>query len=193
MNLVKIITAFVAACLITSCSALYYGFLPGSDYKILKTEKEIDFQGRSFNIEFRDSRGKRNIIDCSEYVLDRETELEGSPGLQFFRDSLTAMVQGSNGKIDPASPNKIVVELEGLSFNLIGRGYVTVHGFVQFKVASSFMNKTYCSDMTDHDEDAPLKSNSWATRKTASRLMVSGSMRKASENFLQSLQIAQMI
>jgi hypothetical protein len=186
-NMKRITTAFAAACLLCSCSSLYYGYLPGSDYKILKPEKNIDLQGRSFNIEFRDSRGNRNVIDCSEYMLDRETELEGSPGAQYFRDSLTAMIQGSNGKIDPASPDKIVVELEGLSFKLIGRGYITVHGFVQFKVTSSFLNKTYCSDMTDLDEDAPLKWNSWATRKTASRLMVSGSMRRASENFVQEL------
>ncbi|BEH09431.1 MULTISPECIES: hypothetical protein [Geobacter] len=51
----------------------------------------------------------------------------------------------------------IMVELEGLSFKLIGAGYIVAHGFVQFKVSSSFLNKAYCSDMTDHDEDAPLE------------------------------------
>ncbi len=183
----RIVSMIVLASLLCSCGPLYYGFLPGTDYKMLKPEKDIDLKGKSFNIEFKDSRSKIDKIDCSEYALDRETELEGALGAQYFRESLTAMIKGSNGKIDPASPNKIVVELEGLSFKLIGAVYIVAHGFVQFKVTSPFLNKTYCSDMTDHDEDAPLKWYSLVTRKTASRLMVSGSMRRAAENFVREL------
>jgi hypothetical protein len=183
----KIIATIGLACLLCSCGPLYYGFLPGTDYKMLKPEKDIDLKGRSFNIEFKDSRKNIDKINCSEYALDRETELEGELGVQYFRESLTAMINGSNGKIDPASPNKIVVELEGQSFKLIGAVYIVAHGFVQFKVTSPFLNKTFCSDMTDHDEDAPLKWYSLVTRKTASRLMVSGSMRRAAENFVREL------
>lgn len=51
----------------------------------------------------------------------------------------------------------IMVELEGLSFKLIGAGYIVAHGFVRFKVSSPFLNRTYCSDMMDHDGDAPLE------------------------------------
>lgn len=183
----KLITILVVACFLCSCGPLYYGYLPGTDYKILKPEGNIDLQGKSFNIEFRDSRGSINKINYSEYTLDRETELEGALGAQYFRESLTAMIQGSNGKIDPKSPNKIVVDLEGLSFKLIGVIYAVGHGFVQFKVTSPSLNKTYCSDMTDHDEDAPLKWYSLVTRKTASRLMVSGSTRRAAESFVKEL------
>lgn len=81
----------------------------------------------------------------------------------------------------------IIVELEGLSFKLIGAGYIVAHGFVQFKVSSPFLNRTYCSDMTDHDEDTPLKWYSLVTRKTASRLIVSGSMKRAAEQFVRDL------
>lgn len=183
----RLIALLVLACFLCSCGPLYYGYLPGTDYKMLKPKKDIDLQGKSFNIEFRDSRGIINKINCSEYTLDRETELEGALGAQYFRETLTAMIQGSNGKIDPASPNKITVDLEGLSFKLIGAIYIVTHGFVQFKVTSSLLNKTYCSDMTDHDVDAPLKWYSLVTRKSASRLMVSGSMRRASENFVKEL------
>lgn len=183
----KLALLLVLACLLCSCGPLYYGYLPGSDYKMLKPEREIDLQGKSFNIEFRDSRGTNNKINCSAYLLDRETELEGALGAQYFRESLTAMIQGSNGKIDPASLNRIVVDLEGVSFKLIGAIYAVGHGFVQFKVTSPSLNKTYCADMTDNDDDAPLKWYSLVTRKTASRLMVSGAMRRAAESFVREL------
>lgn len=175
------------SCLLCSCGPLYYGFLPGTEYKMLKPENEIDLKGKSFSIEFRDNRKDVNKIDCSDYSLDRETELEGALGAQYFKESVKAMIEGSNGKIDVSSPNKVVVELEGLSFKLIGAVYIVAHGFAQFKVISPFLNKTYCSDMTDHDEDAPLKWYSLVTRKTASRLMVSGSVRRAAEAFVRDL------
>ena len=183
----KLITFFVLPVFLCSCGPLYYGYLPGSDYKLLKPEQNLDLHGKSFNIEFRDSRNDANKISCSEYMLDRETELEGTLGEQYFREFVTSMIQGSNGKIDPASPNKVILDLEGLSFKLIGAGYIVAHGLVQFKVASPGLTKTYCSDMTDHDDDAPLKWYSFVTRKTASRLMVSGSMRRAAENFVKEL------
>lgn len=183
----RIVVLIFLAGLLCSCGPLYYGFLPGTDYMMLKPEKEIDLKGKSFNVEFRDNRKDVNKIACSEYSLDRETELEGRLGAQYFRESMKAMIEGSNGKIDAASPNRVVVELEGVSFKLIGAGYIVAHGLVQFKVASSFLNKTYCSDMTDHDDDAPLKWYSVVTRKTASRLMVSGSVRRATESFIRDL------
>lgn len=183
----KLLTLISLSCLLCSCGPLYYGYLPGTDYKMLKPEQEIDLKGKSFNIEFRDSRRNIDRIACSEYALDRATELEGALGEKYFRESLTAMIQGSNGSIDAASPTTIIVELEGLSFKLIGVGYAVAHGFVQFKVSSPFLNKTYCSDMTDHDEDAPLKWYSLVTRKTASRLIVSGSMKRAAEQFVRDL------
>lgn len=183
----KIVAMVCISCLLCSCGPLYYGFLPGTEYKMLKPENAIDLKGKSFSIEFRDNRKDVNKIACSDYSLDRETELEGALGAEYFKESVKAMIEGSNGKIDAASPNKVVLELEGLSFKLIGAVYIVAHGFAQFKVNSPFLNKTYCSDMTDHDEDAPLKWYSLVTRKTASRLMVSGSVRRAAEAFVRDL------
>lgn len=183
----KIICLCIVACFLCSCGPLYYGYLPGTDYKILKPEGEIDLNGKTYALEFKDNRGGNNKIDCSGYTLDRETELEGDLGMQFFRESITSMIQNSNGKIDAASPNKITLGLNGLSFKLIGAIYLVAHGFVQFDVTSPALNKTYCSDMTDHDPDAPLKWYSLVTRKTATRLIVSGSMRRAVESFVRDL------
>lgn len=183
----KIFAFCILSLFLCSCSALYYGYLPGTEYKVMKPMTEIDLKGKAFNIEFKDARGSANRISCSEFTLDRGTELEGSLGMEYLRQSVVMMIQNSNGKVESSAPNILVVELKGLSFNLIGFGYIVPHGFVEFSVTSPYLNKTYCSDMTDHDEDSPIKSYSFATRKSASRLIVSGSMRRAVENFVKNL------
>lgn len=70
------------------------------------------------------------------------TELEGEPGMDYFRQSAVTLIQASHGKVDTNAPDKIVVELDGLSFKLIRFGYIVAHGMVEFQVASSFLNKT---------------------------------------------------
>jgi hypothetical protein len=183
----KIIPLCIASLFLCSCSTLYYGYLPGTEYKLLKPVTTIDLKGRAFNIEFKDSRGNTDHISCSDYTLDRETELEGNFGMEFLRQEVTTMIEASNGKVDPSAPDKVVVDLNGLSFKLIGAFYIVAHGFVEFRATSPYLNKTYCSDMTDHDKDAPLAWYSFVTRKTATRLMVSGSMRRAVESFVKDL------
>lgn len=182
---------FIVICIFSlfmcSCSTLYYGYLPGTEYKMLKPMAEIDLKGKAFNIELKDSRGSNDHISCSEYTLDRETELEGNVGMEYLRQSVISMIQNSNGKVDSCAPDNLIVELQGLSFKLIGAGYIVAYGFVEFKATSSYLNKTYCSDMTDHDEDAPLKWYSLVTRKTATREIVSGSMRRAVESLVKDL------
>jgi hypothetical protein len=173
---------------VTSCAPLYYGYLPGTDYKYYKPQQTIDLKGRNFDIIFIDARGAFNKIDCSELALDRHTELEGELGFMYFCGYVVKMVTNSNGRIDPDSPNKIVVRLDGLSFRLLGFGQAVAHGLVQFSVSSEFLKKTYCSDMTDRDKDAPLKWYSLVTRKTGSRLIVSGSLRRAVETFVKDLE-----
>ena len=181
------IVVCIISIFLSSCNTLYYGFLPGTEYKMLGPITDIDLKGKTFNIEFKDNRGGTNRISCSEYTLDRETELEGGLGIRYLRQSIVSMIQNSNGKVDPNAPDKLIIELEGLSFKLIGFGYIVPHGFVQFKASSPYLKKTYCSDMTDHDEDAPLKWYSVVTRKTATRLIVAGSMRRAVESLLNDL------
>ena len=183
-SLLLLVTVSVVLC---SCSSLYYGYLPGTDYKMLEPREKIDLQGRSFNIEFRDSRGGRDRIDCSGFPLDRNNELEGELGMRYLQEYVKVMIERSNGKIDPASPNRIVVEVEGLSFNLVGAGYAVVHGFVQFKAESARFGKTYCSAMNDNDQDSPMKWYSLTTRRSASRMMVSGSVRRGEEEFVKDL------
>ena len=183
----KTIVLCIISIFLCSCSTLYYGYLPGTEYQLPKPINNIDLKGKTFNLEFKDSRGRTNRISCSKHTLDRATELEGDLGMRYLRQSIEAMIVNSKGKLYSRAPDKLVIELDGVSFKLIGAVYIVAHGFVQFKVSSPYLNKTYCSDMTDHDEDAPLKWYSLVTRKTASRLMVSGSMRRAVESFVRNL------
>ncbi|UPU37797.1 hypothetical protein M1B72_08845 [Geomonas paludis] len=183
----KLLILLITTCLLCSCSQLYYGYLPGTDYKILEPQRKVDLKGKSFDIQFVDSRDNVSKISCSDHDLDRNTELEGELGANLFRQSVLTMVRQSNGKIDPHSPNKLVVELEVESFVLIGAGYIVPHGFTQFKVTSPFLSKRYCTDMSDHDDDSPLKWYSFATRKSASRLIVSGATRRTAEQFVKDL------
>ncbi len=183
----KAIILCVLSSILVSCGPLYYGYLPGSDYKLFKPQQDIDLKGKTFNLEFRDDRGELNKIECSEHKLNRETELEGEPGFTYYKEYVKTMIEHSNGKIDSESSNKIMVDLQGLSFRLVGAFFIVAHGYVQFKVSSPLLEKTYCSDMTDHDEDAPLKWYSFVTRQSAARLIVSGSMRRVVENFTRDL------
>ncbi len=183
-NLILLCIISIFAC---SCRSLYYGYLPGTNYKLLKPITELDLQGRTFNIEFKDNRGSSNRITCSEHTLNRKTELEGELGMRYFRESIITMIQNSNGKVSGDAADKLTIELEALSFRLTGAGFIVAHGFVQFKVSSPYLQESYCADMTDHDQDAPLKWYSLVTRKTGTRLIVSGSMRRTAENFVRDL------
>lgn len=185
----KILCLLFLLFFMNSCAQThYYGYLPGTDYKYYEPQQTINLGGRNFDFVFIDARGSFNKINCSEVILDRQTELEGKLGFLYFSGYIMKMVTNSNGIIDPNSSNKITIKLEGLSFRLIGYGFARAHGLVQFSISSHFFKKTYCSDMTDRDEDAPLKWYSLVTRKTGARVIVSGSLRRAVESFVKDLE-----
>jgi len=183
----KVILLIAFGFILSSCNPLYYGFMPGTDYKIFKLQKSYDLKSNSFAIEYIDSRENVNRIDCSEYNLDRNTELEGELGFKLLQESINKSIENSNGKIDRISDNKYIIKLEGISFKLIGVGFIVAHGFIQFEVIHNGQIKKYCSDMTDMDNDSPLHWYSLVTRKTGSRLILSGSLNRAVENFVKDL------
>jgi len=43
--------------------------------------------------------------------------------------------------------------------------------------------KTYCIDITDADKNSPISPNAFVTRKTATRIMASVSIREVIEQF----------
>lgn len=141
---------------LSETNPIYYGFLPGTDYKYFKPLQKIDLKGKEFNVEIEDARGSIKKLECFEYEIDRDTELEGELGLNYFSNYLKTMIEYCNGKVNPQSTNKISVKLQGISFMLYGFVFVRVHGLAQFEVSSAGTTKIYCANMSDADNDSPL-------------------------------------
>jgi hypothetical protein len=169
---------------------LKYGYLPAGKYEYYQPIKKIDLQRRKFKYLVVDNRFNNRQSVCSTMLVDIDSELEGELGIQFFEDYLKAMTEYGSGSIDTSSGEPIRVELEVLSPKMVGFVYVRVHGLVQFNVISDKIKKRYCSDMVDGDPDAPFGKHAVATRRHAMRKMVSGSARRALEEFFTDLQNA---
>ena len=167
-----------------SPSIIKYGFLPGSDYEIYATDQQIDLNKLHINYKISDNRSSIDSIECSDIKLEKDSELEGDLGVKLFSKYLMTLTDSCNGILDSSSNNIYEVELQAISPKLTGFGFVTVHGLVQFKVKSKLITKTYCADIKDGDPESPVGRFSFATRKTAMRIMVSAACRKAIENFL---------
>lgn len=186
----KVILAAIFAFLLTGCyETLHYGYLPGGSYQYYAPISKVDLKGEKFNIEVIDNRKGFNIA-CSNFRLDRNTELEGETGFNFFKAYVRAMIEANNGIVDPESDNIIRIELTGLSAQYQGFGYVKVYGLVEFNAFVESFQKTYCSVMVDGDEDAPVGKFAFDTRKGALRKLVSGSSRRALEEFMHDLSMS---
>ncbi len=183
----KVTKGVILLFLLTGCySTLHYGYLPGGNYRYYAPLSRVDLRGQSFRIEVVDNR-KGFQISCSDFRIDRNTELEGATGFTFFSSYLRAMIEANKGVIDSNSNNIIVVELTGLSAEYEGFGYVRVYGLVEFHATFGEYQKTYCSQMADGDEGSPVGKYAFDTRKGALRKMVSGSARRALEEFMHDL------
>jgi hypothetical protein len=187
----KWLIVVISCCLIYSCGTavktLKYGYLPGGDYQYYAPIEKSDLKGKSYNLVITDDRSGVSQISCSDIILDRNTELEGDDGFNFFSKYCRAMIEANNGIIDQDAQETIHIKLKGLSAQYYGFGFLKVHGLVEFDVILDNFEKTYCSDMVDGDEDAPLKATSITTRKGALKKMVSGSTRRALEMFTRDL------
>jgi hypothetical protein len=183
----KMVLVVILTFLLTGCyETLHYGYLPGGDYQYYKPLEKVDLGGEKFRLEIMDNR-KGFSIACSNFRLDRNTELEGETGYDFFRAYVRAMIEANNGIVDPESDNIIRIELTGLSAQYEGYQYVRVYGLVEFNTYTDSFQKRYCSVMVDGDDDAPLGKYSFDTRKGALRKLVSGSSRRALEEFMHDL------
>jgi hypothetical protein len=185
--MVKFISGIILAILLSGCySTLHYGYLPGGDYQYYSPLAPVDLKSEGFRIELIDDR-KGFHISCSDFRIDRNTELEGATGFDFFSAYVRAMIEANNGVVDSKSDKIITVELRGLSAEYRGFGYVRVYGLVEFRATYGAFSKTYCSQMADGDEGAPVGKFAFDTRQGALRKMVSGSTRRALEEFMHDL------
>lgn len=169
---------------------LYYGFLKGEDYKYYEIKNPKNLEKLTLDLEVKDSRENVDKVDCADFTLDRNTELEGKVGYELTNDYLIKSFHDSNIKLSNKSNDKILIELEAISFELDNFLQITVHGIVQLNVKYKNNSKRYCVNLTDKDGDpySPLKWYSFDTRVGASRKMTSGALRKAIDQILEDLQ-----
>jgi hypothetical protein len=180
----KILCIVVLALILGGCyNTMKYGWLPGGDYEYYEPLNAVDLEWERIRLEVIDGR-EGFAVSCFGIPLDRNTELEGPTGFDFFRSYLQAMIEANNGVVDPASTNVVHVELKALSAEIFGYGYARVYGLVEFRASFGGIQKTYCSAMADGDEGAPLGKYSFTTRKTALRTMASASTRRALEQLM---------
>jgi hypothetical protein len=166
-----------------------HSYLPGKKFPLYSTIDKYNFNNLNMSVELRDDRFALNLgfINCSNIELSNTSEFNGSKGLHAVKDYIDNIFGESNIKIDSLSINKLEISLEALDVRLIGFGNVRAHGLCQVKCKYKNLERTYCADIMDGDEHAPLGINSLVTRKTASRYMLSASIREVIEHFLMDL------
>jgi hypothetical protein len=177
---------FLTSCVSTSPS-LQYGYLPGGDYQYYKSRNQVDLKGNTYRLEVYDQRIESHV-GCANVHVPRDTELEGSFGMEYFSYYLRAMIEFNNGKVDPKSTNVLKVDLKAISGDLVGFVYGRVIGIIEFNANIGQLKKKYCNIMADGDEGSPVGKYAFDTRRGAFRKLVAGSTRDALEKLMQDLQ-----
>jgi hypothetical protein len=160
--------------------------LPGKKFPFYSTIDKYDFNNLDISVELRDDRFNLNLdfIKCSDIEISNMSEFNNLKGIYAVKDYIDTIFEKSNINVDSLSTHKLTISLEALDVRQIGFGRIKVHGLCQMKFKYKDFEQTYCIDIVDGDEHAPLGKNSFVTRKTASRYMLSASIREVIEQFL---------
>ncbi|MHA4810753.1 hypothetical protein ACX0G9_21785 [Flavitalea flava] len=172
-----------------------HGFLPGKKFAFYPTLEKYDFKGKKFRVELYDQRDSLQLmhVACSEVEINNKSEFAGPGGagkvVEYFRNLLPA----SGITLDSTATETIKVNLEALDSRIIGFGSGTAHGLCQMHITCPGISQSYCVDITDKDKHSPVGKNAFVTRKTATRIIQSASIREVIEKFLADLQNAQKL
>jgi hypothetical protein len=166
-----------------------HGFLPGSKFKFYPTINTYDFKGFKLRVEVYDDREnvKLTKTHCSDLEFTNTSEFTNSNCIFKVSQYVDTLLEQSRATLDSTSTDTLQVKLEGIDARLIGFGYVRVHGLCQIKVKYHNITKIYCSDITDADKNSPISPNALVSRKTATRIMASASIREVIEQFFVDL------
>ena len=185
-KLVLIVFVCIFSC--GSNNFIKYGYLPGGDYQYYQPLHKYDLNRKEIIYVTNDKRDNIRKIECSGTELDRNTELEGKTGYDYFTNYLKAMTEYNNGVVNPNSMDTIYVDLQAISSQIFGFGYLRVFGDTKFTVNYKGNVKSYCAEVGDGDKDSPLGKMDFDTRKGAMRKLASASTRKALEEFMEDIQ-----
>lgn len=166
-----------------------HGFLPGKKFPTYETVEKFDFKGRKIKVVLFDERNTLNLkkLDCSEVEITNSSEFAGEQGIAKVWEYINKVANDSKLVIDKNAPDEYEIRLMALDSRLIGFGSIAAHRLTQIKVTHNGIEKIYCTDLEDGDKNAPLSKSSFVSRKTATRLMMSASIRDTVEKFLSDL------
>jgi hypothetical protein len=169
-----------------------HGFLPGKKFTIYPTLEKYDFKGRKFRVELYDQRDSLQLLHvaCSGVEINNKSEFAGPGGAGKVVEYFQHLLPASGITLDSTASDTIKVNLEALDSRLIGFGSITAHGLCQMHITCPGVSQTYCIDITDKDKHSPVGKNAFVTRKTATRIIQSASIREVIEKFLADLQKA---
>lgn len=187
--LIIIILAVALVSCASGGSVMKYSYLPESDYHYYTPLKPVDLKQKRFKLVISDKRDK-DKIECSDFVIPRNTALEGSVGLDYFKNYLRGMIEANNGIFDQENGEEVKVELTAFSQIVYGFGYSRPFGFAEFNVTFQGKNKKYCSVIEEGGDNAPLKWHSLVlTREHGARIYASAAVRYAFEELMHDLSV----
>ena len=177
--------------LIVAVTVPQHGFLPGKKFKIYPTIEKYDFKGRKIRVELFDDRPGMNLkrVGCSGMEMTGQSEFANPETIYKVEQYIDTLFTQSGIVIDAAATDTLRVHFEAVDARLFGVAYVRVHGLCQMKMEYNNNTKTYCADISDADKNSPIKPTAVVTRKTATRVMASASMREVLEQFLSDLKL----
>jgi hypothetical protein len=167
-----------------------HGFLPGKKFTFYPTINKYDFGGKKIRLELYDQRDSLHLEHpaCSSMEINNKSEFAGQAGTAMVVAYFQHLFPHAGIILDPTATDTLHVYLEALDSRLIGFGYITPHGLCQMRVRGAGITKSYCVDITDEDPHSPISKNAFVTRKTATRVIQSASIREAIEQFFIDLQ-----
>lgn len=170
-----------------------HGFLPGKKFTIYPTIDKYDFKGQKFRVELYDQRDSLHLMHlrCSDMEINNQSEFAGPGGAEKVVEYFQNLLPASGITLDSTASDTIKVYLEALDNRLVGFGNITAHGLCQMHITCPGISQSYCVDITDRDKHSPIGKNAFVTRKTATRVIQSASIREVIERFLIDLKQGQ--
>ncbi len=176
--------------LVASAIMPEHGFLPGKKFTYYSTIDKHDLKQAKFRVEVYDDRTELKLskTGCSDVEFTNSSEFEASECIYKLGKYVDTLLKQSNAILDLSSIDTLQIRLHGIDSRLIGFGYIRAHGLCQINVKYRNFQQTYCIDITDSDENSPISPNAFVTRKTATRIMASASMREVIEKMIFDLE-----
>lgn len=161
------------------------------EFPLYPTINKYDFKGKEINIQFKDLRDSLKIekTECSDIIIENKTKFNTDLGSKLVKSYLDSLFVKSNLQLAENINSEIVlVSLNVLDSKKSGFLIPKVHGICQMNFTYKNLNKTYCIDLKDGDNNAPVGRMTVISIKRAKELLICSSIREVIEQFLKDLE-----